>query len=174
MVKVALARLTPAADGAARDREALASALSQVEAEVENLTRAIEQGGQLSSLLAKLRTREQEMERLQRELATADHARKRGQVSPSHLHDQLMERFAGWREVLTRKTPIACTMLKKLLDGPIRFSPMENFYEFEGLGTLAKVVADDLPNTVASPTRQDTHGRGPWSSRGGLAMGSRS
>ena len=47
---------------------------------------------------------------------------------------------------------MARQMVKKLLDGPLILTPKKGYYEFEGVGTLAKIVARDFALMVASPT----------------------
>ena len=43
-------------------------------------------------------------------------------------------------------------MLKKLLDGPLLFTPRDGYYEFEGRTSFVKLVSTaGLPISVASP-----------------------
>jgi site-specific DNA recombinase len=148
----AVAQLAPGVEQAETDRDALAAALVRVDDEIANLTNAVAAGGQLSALVKGLQTREAERERLIRRLAGLAHATVQGAAAPTRLHAQFAAKLADWRGALHRQAPIARQMLKKLLDGALRFTPREGYYEFEGVGSLAKMLAGEThPFSVASP-----------------------
>jgi hypothetical protein len=48
---------------------------------------------------------------------------------------------------------MARQMVKKLLDGPLLFTAKDGYFEFEGVGTLAEIMASDgVATMVASPS----------------------
>ena len=63
-----------------------------------------------------------------------------------------MARFADWRGVLRRQPAQARQIIKKLLAGPLRFTPKNGYYEFEGEISFEKFGATiGVPISVASP-----------------------
>jgi len=60
VIDAALAQLAPARSDLRADREGASEALTRVESEISRLTAAIATGGELSSLLAALKVREEE------------------------------------------------------------------------------------------------------------------
>jgi hypothetical protein len=111
--------------------------------EIRNLANALAVGGDVPSLVAALKAREVERETLRRRIASLGNvtAKTAAASVPNHLRALLVERLADWQGTLQRQAPIARQILKKLLEGPLRFTPREGFYEFEGEGTLAKMLA---------------------------------
>jgi hypothetical protein len=80
------------------------------------------------------------------------------------LEQRLREKLADWRGLLTRNVESGRAVLKALLEGPLRFTPIlegrRPAYAFEGSISLEKLVSGviELPTLtgVASPTRQPT------------------
>jgi hypothetical protein len=157
IIEAALRKLPPAVDDVQRDRATATAALSRIEAEIANLTAAVAAGGELAALVTGIEDREQQRARLLHQLASAEHAERQTQASPPRLREQLEERFADWRGILHRQAPMARQIVKKLLAGPLKFTPKQDadgtsYYEFEGEGTLSKLLGNLVPIMVASPT----------------------
>jgi site-specific DNA recombinase len=157
ILDVAVAQLEPAKANVRTDRAASAQALERVETEIANLTAAIVAGGELSTLIAALKAREAERDRLQKQLAQARVTERRVEVTPTRLREELAARFADWRGVLRRQPQLARQIVKKLVDGPIRFTPKRDatgrgYFEFEAEGTFAKMLGNLGSISVASPT----------------------
>jgi hypothetical protein len=79
-------------------------------------------------------------------------------VTPTKLRTELTARFADRRGVLHRQSQVARQIVKKLVDGPIMFTPKRDsegrgYYEFEAEGILAKLLGNVDPILVTSPTR---------------------
>lgn len=90
--------------------------------------------------------------RLRGRLAQGEVAERRMAATPSRLREQLATRFADWTGVLQQHPAQARQILKKLLVGPLRFTPRRGFYEFEGEVSFDKLLTDaGFPILVASP-----------------------
>jgi hypothetical protein len=156
-VAATLARLKPTTTGIQHDRAALAKGVDRVETELRNA--AVADGGELASLLDALKEREADRERLRRQLANSQRAGRKTVATPSKLREEVEEKLADWRGVLTRQTTTARQIVKKLLVCPLLFTPRQGddgtpYYEFEGEGTLAKMLVSlTQPLSVASPAR---------------------
>jgi hypothetical protein len=99
----------------------------------------------LTALLAALKSREADRERLQKQLAHADVVERRTSVAPTRLRNELAARFADWPGVLRRQPELARQIIKKLVVGPIRSTPKRDehgrgYFEFEAEGSFAKVL----------------------------------
>ena len=126
--------------------------------EIDRLTSAIASGGQMKSLLKALQAREEERERLRRQVVSATASERRAAATPSTLRQDLTARFMEWRDVLRRQPTQARQILKKLLEGPLRLTPKDGYYEFEGSVSWTKIFETaSLPILVASP-----QGFEPW------------
>jgi len=74
-------------------------------------------------------------------------------VTPTKLRTELTARFADRRGVLHRQPQVARQIVKKLVDGPIMFTPKRDsegrgYYEFETEGILAKLLGNVNPILV--------------------------
>jgi site-specific DNA recombinase len=157
IIEAAVRKLPLAVKDVEQDRAATAAAVARIEAEIVNLTAAVAAGGELAALVTGIKDREAERNRLLHQMATSDRAEKQTQATPARLREQLEERFADWRGILHRQSPMARQIVKKLLVGPLKFTPKQDadgttYYEFEGEGSLAKLLGDLVPIMVASPT----------------------
>jgi site-specific DNA recombinase len=152
VLDAAVAQLAPATEEVKSDRAGLQRTMKRLDAEIERITSAIATGGQMNALLDGLKTRESEREQLRRRLAQGEISERRMAATPTRLREQLAERFAEWASVLQRHPAQARQVLKKLLVGPLKFTPQKGFYTFEGEVSFAKMLTDmNFPILVASP-----------------------
>jgi site-specific DNA recombinase len=145
IVAAAYSKMQSSSGERQRDHEALSEGLERIETEIRNLTTGIAAGGELASLITALKEREADRQRLRRQLASAEHAERKTVAVPSKLREELEGKLADWRGVLSRHTPRARQIVKKLLVGPLRFTPRHDrdgtpYYEFEGEGSLEKML----------------------------------
>ena len=104
-----------------------------------------------------VKQRESERDQLRRELAVIDQAGKAAQLDPKAIERELRAKLTEWRGLLRKHTPQARQVLKKLLAGPIVFSPVRNgwqrYYEFRAPVAVGRIIAGlAFGTTVASPT----------------------
>ena len=151
-----------------RDRHERQRARAKLAAEIERLTDAIEAGGRLPSLLARLKQRQTEHDALEAELAQI--------AQPIRVDPRLLERsvrtcLGDWRGLLRRHTSYGRDFLRRVLIGPIAFTPVldgaKKEYQFEGEASIGQLLTGviTLPTSLASPT--GTNGLrtdGPWRS----------
>lgn len=153
-VRLALDAFAPERQEASR--EARAAELATVRQECERLAEAIGRGGPLEALLARLAERQAQREALEREIATL--AIKRPHVDLRPLEARLRDKLADWRGLLQRNVREGRAVLRALLVGPLRFTPIvteqRRGYKFEGAIALDRLLVGvvDLPTKVASPT----------------------
>ena len=148
-------RTSPATDGARR--EALEARISTLNSELSHLATAVAAGGDVSTLVAAIRVRENERAQHERELEALRRLGLTTSVDKVTLERDLRRRLGEWRALLRRHVPQARQIIKKLLAAPLRFTPVtENgarYYEFTAqiaLGRVFSGIADAI--WVASPT----------------------
>jgi hypothetical protein len=156
----ALQRLRPA-DGQEAERGRLEGELARVEAELGRLTEAIVAGGPLTALVERLQAGERQLEQLRTELGALVELEHVQRLDLRLVEPKLREVLDDWRAWLAKEQPQpARQILRKLLDGRLRFSPDKDgagrFYRFEGVGRLEAVLSgalrDQLPKAVVAPT----------------------
>ena len=86
----------------------------------------------MAALLEALKSREAERERLLRLVTSATSAARRAARPQTKLRQEREAHFNDWRGVLRRQPVQARQVLKKLLDGPLIFTPEDGYYSFEG------------------------------------------
>ena len=127
--------------------ETLRIELADVDQQIERLTEAIAQGGQLGSLLEALKTRYARQNEIRRAVETSESVARRHINRPA-VEAHVCDRLARWRTLLTTHVSDARQLLREALVSPIRFTPVDRAYEFAGdlfLGGL-------LVGTVCLPT----------------------
>ena len=133
-----------------RERE-----LQTREAEIERLVNAIETGGNLESLLERLKQRQTERDALAADL---EQVAKPVRVEPRLLDRSVRTCLADWSGLLTRQTSHGRNFLRRVLTGPVSFKPLMNGaakgYQFEGEASIGKLLSGviGLPTSLASPT----------------------
>ena len=156
-IRIAMAELAPARQTVNRRR--LAAELTTVRAECERLADAIARGGPLDVLVERLQERQARRVVIEGELAAersmASH------TSPAALEQRLRAKLADWRGLLTRNVSEGRAVLRTLLVGPLRFTPIDEErrrgYAFEGMIALDRLLSGvvDLP-PVVRPQRERT------------------
>lgn len=139
VVERVMLRLTPKAAGS--DLRALTASLLRIQREIDNLTTAIAQGGQLESLLKKLSASEQERD----DLRAAIKARERvtgQQIERTKVEHAVRQRVENWRGLLARRSKYGRQLLREMLAGPITFEPTGSVYRFRGEASFGALVGE--------------------------------
>jgi len=164
-IRLALEELSPARQNS--DREQRETELAAVRQECDRLAEAIGRGGPLDALLARLADRQ--AHRAVLEGALAARAAERPNVGTlADLEQRLRAKLADWRGLLQRNVAEGRAVLRTLLIGPLRFTPVSDGrrrgYAFEGTLALDRLLSGvvDLPTKMASPTGTNTCGRMPF------------
>ncbi|CAN5873292.1 hypothetical protein BH24ACI5_BH24ACI5_26480 [soil metagenome] len=119
------------------------------------LAEAIGRGGPLDALIERLADRQAHRQRIEGQLTAC--AARRPQVNVAALEEQIRAKLDDWRGLLRRNVAEGRAVLRSLLVGPLRFTPIveerRRGYAFEGTIALDRLLAGvvDLPTVVASP-----------------------
>ena len=138
-----------------RTRQRLEREQQRLDAEIERLTEAIAVGGELAPLLAGLAQRQARREPLDQEFREVAEAVT---VDPHVLERAVRACLDDWRGLLARQTSHGRDFLRKVLTGPIEFTPVvqgrRKGYRFKGEASIGKLLSGvaDLPTSLASPT----------------------
>lgn len=152
--RLALEELAPARQD--RNREHLAAELATARQECERLAEAIGRGGPLDAFLGRLSERQGRLTALEREMGLM--RAERSVISLDGLESRLRAKLANRRGLLTRNVNEGRAVLRALLIGPLRFTPVVDStrrgYAFSGTIALDRLLAGvvDLPQLMASPT----------------------
>jgi site-specific DNA recombinase len=134
------------------DVDTHAAELVTLAREIARLTEAIATGGDMQSLVAALRARQQRRDELIRSMRPA---------MPSSTADRrtictaVRQRLTDWRALLTRNVQDGRSLLRQVLSGPLRFTPENGSYRLEGqasFGALLTGIGLPPPTMLASPT----------------------
>ena len=153
-IRLALEELAPARQN--RSREHLADELATVRHECERLAEAIGRGGPLDALLGRLTERQGRATAIEQELGQM--RSERSVINLDGLESRLRAKLADWRGLLTRNVTEGRAVLRALLIGPLRFTPVDDGarrgYAFSGAIALDRLLAGvvELPTKMASPT----------------------
>jgi hypothetical protein len=159
-IRLALAELSPARQD--EQRAKLECECAAARGECARLAEAIARGGALDALVERLQASQERAEALERQLRSRDV--QRAHVSLDGLERRLRTKLADWRGLLQRNVTEARAVLRTLLIGPLRFSPVKDprrrGYAFEGAIALDRLLTGvvELPTVVASPTGTDRQG----------------
>lgn len=124
--------------------------------ELDKLTTAIISTGPLPTLLDAIKDQERQRKTLTRELAGLQAAGH--QIDWTKVERDLRAKLADWQGLLQRNVPQARQILKRLLAGPIQFSPVreagERDHTFRAPIALDRLMTGTVgcATTVASPT----------------------
>jgi site-specific DNA recombinase len=154
-LRKAMAKLRPSAEAAQARRTDLEKRLAAVMREIDNLTTAIAAGGDLAALVQAVKDRQQQRDTMTREAAALEQAGR--QIDWTKAERELRAKLDDWKGLLHRQVPQARQILKKLLRGPIQFTPVreagERYYTFKAPIALDRLIAGTIGATmVASPT----------------------
>ena len=149
--------MKPAGEVAQSRRQELERQLTTVTRELERLTGALAVGGDLQTLVQAIRDREAQRDTLTTQIASLTGAERAAKVDWKTVEQQLRAKLDEWRQLLGRHVPQARQVLKKLLLGPIVFTPhreaTERYYSFRASVNLRKLLTGiACANMVASPT----------------------
>jgi len=153
-IRLALEELAPARQDQTRERQA--TELAGVREECERLAEAIGRGGPLEALVARLADRQARCAAIERELL--QRAAEAPRIDLAGLETAIRAKLADWRGLLQRNVQEARAVLRDLLVGPLRFTPITDTrrrgYAFSGMIALDRLLAGvvNLPTMVASPT----------------------
>jgi hypothetical protein len=134
--------------------------------ELDRLTTAIVTTGPVPALLDAIRDRERQRETLTRELAGLQAAGQH--IDWTKVESDLRAKLADWQGLLQRHVPQARQILKKLLAGPIQFSPVreagQRYYTFRAPIGLDRLIAGTVgcATTVASLMPASWNQIVPW------------
>ena len=141
----ALEALRPSRDASEQRRATLEAEQRRLDGELGRLTEALVAGGDMASLVAAMKTREQRRGDLADELATLTRVRQMGEPALAGLHADLRARLADWQGLLRRQPAQGRQILRKLLVGRLVFTPRvtatERYYEYSGDATLGRLLA---------------------------------
>jgi len=146
-----------ATDGSGEaEREQVAAELEKVERELRNLATAIAAGGGLPPLLKEMKARQESQKNLSARLAGLVKMNVAPALGESAVQEEVARRLEEWRGVLRRQVPQARQILRKLIDGRLRFTPKllddSGIYEFEGTAVLGNLLAGiAFPQGLVSP-----------------------
>jgi hypothetical protein len=145
-----LASLEPRA--VAREVDRQRTALQAVERELGNLAKAIAAGGQLEPLLVELRARQARRDELLTEIAAYEGFSVL-RFDRKTIELKVREHIDGWRSLLSAKhVQDGRQLLREVLAGPLRFTPVGRTYQFKGeaaVGRLLAGMAELTTNLVA-------------------------
>ena len=153
-IALALEELTPA--GHNRTRDELDAEIRGLEGECRRLADAIARGGRLDVLLRTLEDRQDRLGTLQT-LRSAIGEIVRPAFDVRAVEGRLRSLVEDWRGLLVQDVASGREVLRTLLVGPLRFTPVvderRRGYTFEGAIALDRLVSGivDLPTFVASP-----------------------
>ena len=155
VVTRALEQRRPAAEEAAATRARIERSLADLDQEIARLADAIAAGGELPGLVRALTAREDRRQTLHAELTGLSRIAEVGTVDRETLATAIRQRVEEWRGLLTRQTSHARQLLRKLVDGPMIFTPTpedSGVWEFRATGRLDRLLAGIVDATsVASP-----------------------
>lgn len=129
-------------------RDGLEQQIAALDQQLANLAEAIAIGGDVPALVARLTTAHQRRQELDAERQACDNASPAPRVNWRHVERQARQLLTDWRGLLAEDVEAARPMLRELLDGPIRFTPIvesdRRGFRFDGAvktgGLLAGIV----------------------------------
>ena len=137
----------------ARDVGELRTELTGLDRELARLSNAIAAGGELGPLLDALRVRHARRDEVLAALAARESFDVQ-RFDRAAIEAKVREYIGGWRALLTKRVEDGRQLLREVLAGPIRFTPENAVYRFEGEAAMGRLLAGivGLPPFVASPT----------------------
>ena len=123
-IELAISRLQDGRDHVATQRERLKAELDEVEARLARLVEALVNGGPIETIVAQIKIDEERKRALTAEYEALDGACGSQAFDYASVVLEVRERAADVTAVLSRQTPQARQMLRKLLDGKIAVEPI--------------------------------------------------
>jgi site-specific DNA recombinase len=141
-----LEAMRPGADDVGRQRDEL----RRIEREIGRFVEAIAAGGPLASLVERLKAREQRRDELARSIAAREGLAVR-RFDRKSIEQTARAHCDRWRQVLSGgDVQEGRGVLREVLEGPLRFTPDERTYRFEGLLSFGKLLAGIVPFSLAT------------------------
>ena len=139
------------------DTDAVRGQLTDLERELSRLTEALAAGGDVPSVVAAIKDREQRQGSLRATLTAMERVAQLPSLDLTRLERDLTERLTEWRGLLARHTTQARQLLRKLLVGRLTFAPETRdngrYVQITGTGTIRSLAAVlGCQSTVASPS----------------------
>lgn len=156
-IRLALDELSPSRQQ--QNREQRVAELAAVRQECARLAEAIALGGPLDALLTRLSDSQARCAAIEQEVR--QHSSDTRGVDLTGLQGRMRHKLADWRGLLQRNVQDARGVLRALLIGPLKFTPINEErrrgYAFSGTVALDRLLvgAVDLPTKMASPTGID-------------------
>ncbi|MGH9241187.1 MAG: recombinase family protein, partial [Vicinamibacterales bacterium] len=150
IVERVLAKLAPPA--VSRSVSELRTELKGVEREIANVTSAIAKGGELESLLDKLREGEKRRTELRRAIEARGRVQSQ-QVDRMALENAVRRRVDDWRGLLNRRPTYSRQLLREMLAGPITFTPNGRVYRFRGEASFGALTGEASGTPLMVPVR---------------------
>jgi hypothetical protein len=156
-LKEAIARLAVPGGQRRSERERLRKGLTQIEAELGRLTKALVSGGPLPSIVDAIRERERQRIRAQAELSSLEQLDQVRGLDLGRLERDLTAKIADWRGLLSRNIVHARQALRSLVPDRLTFTMKEEggerFYVFHGVAVLDRLLSGIvLPKAMVAPT----------------------
>jgi site-specific DNA recombinase len=120
-------------------RKSLTRDRADVEKKIGRLVQAVENGGDVVSLTARLRQLETERAKIDEELANAA-------PIPRLPKPVIEDRLAEWRRLLRQSTTQARAVIQRLVKGRITFTPVGDCYEFDAETRIDKLFSGVVLN----------------------------
>lgn len=130
----------------------LRTALQGVEIEISNVTKAIAHGGELDSLLDKLRECEKRRNAFRADIVGRERIQGR-HIDRTALEAGVRRRVDDWRGLLERRPEQSRQLLREMLAGPIRFTPVGDVYQFRGEASFGILAGEASGTTLVVPVR---------------------
>lgn len=125
-IETARQRLQPAGAVREAEQERLAAELRQVEIELRRLTEAVGAGGHGPTLVQAIQAREVQRTHLQAELQALDQLAQVASIDRARIERDLGSILDEWRGLLQKHVQQARQILRKLLEGRLKFTANED------------------------------------------------
>lgn len=138
IIDMVFAQLSPA--NAQSNVAALKRDLRVLDGKIANLTAAVEGGAAIEPLIAQLRDRQQERERLIAAIGAAQ-AVDQIHMDRAAVEARVQAQVASWRALLTESVEDGRTLLREVLSGPLVFTPEGEGYRFGAPVATGELIA---------------------------------
>ncbi len=153
-IEAAIARIrAPKSD----DCERLHAEVDRLDLQLQRLSDAIAEGGEIGALIPAIREREAARNETLARLRAIESSSRSATRTDAELERKARSVVANWRAAFHKHPAKARQAIQALIDGRLTLRPRceddREFYQFEGTGTLEPVLAGVLlPHNLASPT----------------------
>jgi hypothetical protein len=139
-------------------RDRVCGQISETEAQLANLVEAVAIGGDVPALVARLNALDLRRQELVRQRDALGEGPLAHRLDLRSIEREARRMMADWRGLLDRNVPEGRTVLRQLLEGPIRFAPIleddRRGVTFEGSLAIGELLAGKaVVTSLASPVR---------------------